>query len=290
MTINIIIVNWGSAKSLYNCLNCLIDSLDKNFRIIVVNNFSSKENLYELKSIYKTFKAKCEIYLVENESNLGYAGGNNKGYNFIRENNFFGDILVLNPDVLINRDTIGVIRSAISNKIGILSIRTLDENGRILYDGLKLKGFIQKSIVCKENTCLTDYSQGSFMLIKREIIEAIGFFDERYFLYWEDTDFSIRAKKWGFELFSITSSSIIRKKNNFSCQPNMFYYSVRNAFLIKNKFPSEFSNFQYVIYIFYIFSLNLKNVLRPSLFFSVLYSTIAGIKDSFNNNYNIRRN
>jgi GT2 family glycosyltransferase len=290
MILNIIIVNWGSGKVLSNCLSKLIDSEDVNFRIIVVNNFSTNENLYELRNIYKDFQSKCEIYLVENDKNRGYAGGNNEGYYFIKKNNFSGDILVLNPDVLINRDTLNTVCSAISNKIGILSIRTLDTNGKILYDALKLKGFIQKNIICDKSLCLTDYSQGSFMLIKREIIEAIGFFDERYFLYWEDTDFSIRAKKWGAELFSITTSSIIREKNIASREPNMFYYSLRNSRLIKSKFPSEFSNLQYLIYIFYIFTLNLKNILRPLLFISVFFSTIAGLKDSLNNKYNIRLN
>jgi len=285
MIVNILILNWDCADLTKKCINSVMNSDDKNFRVIIINNFSTNTDLIEIRNIYDSLKDIIEIYLVENNINMGYAGGNNIGFKFLETNNLSGNILILNPDILISKNTISEMKKALLDDIGIVTVRTLDPQGNIMFDAIKLNGFIQKHIIT-DNECInTDYSQGSCLFIKRDIINKIGFFDERFFLYWEEVDFSLRVKEYGKKLISITSTGILRKDNSDSRQPTMFYYSVRNARLIKTKHPDLFSNIAYILYLFKILFLTVKFIFKPKLFLLVLTNYFAGIHDSFLNIY-----
>lgn len=283
--INIFILNWNNAEATKGCLNSIISSSDNNFRVILINNFSSHSDLIEIENIYRDYKSKIEIYLIENETNLGYTGGNNEGFRFLKTNNLSGDILILNPDVLISENTISEMKKALTEKVGIVTVRTLNSHGKILFDAKKLKGFSQKDIITDKQSMPTDYSQGSCMLIKRGIADKTGLFDERFFLYWEEVDFSLRVKKQGEKLISITTTQIIKKNNSYARQSEVFYYSVRNARLIKEKHPDLFSNLSYVCYLLRIFLLSVKYLFKPRLLLSVLSNYFFALHDSYLKNY-----
>jgi GT2 family glycosyltransferase len=283
--INIFILNWRSVDKTKNCLKYILSSKDQNFRIVLINNFSEDSDIIELKNIYSYYKEQIEIYLVENTSNLGYAGGNNSGFRFIEEKNLSGDILILNPDILVSSDTIGEMRKALAYNVGIVTPRTLNTNGEILYDAIKLTGFLQRKIVSKNTIVCSDYSQGACMLISREVLRKVGLFDERFFLYWEEVDFSLRVREKGYKLVSVTSARVIREKNPSVRQPLSFYYSIRNARLIKTKHPKVFSNFKYVIYLGYMLLLIFKYSFRPTYFVELWYNYFSGLRDSFRNKY-----
>lgn len=285
MTINIFILNWNSSESTKNCLDSIVASDDKSFRIILINNFYSKVDLVDIRSTYKSFKSKIEIYLVENDTNLGYAGGNNKGLKFLEDNKLQGDILILNPDILVLKNTISEMRKALVNGVGIVTVRTLNSEGKILFDAINFNGFMQSNVISGNEVFSTNYSQGSCMLIKRSIIDQIGLFDERFFLYWEEIDFSIRVKNLGQKLISTTITQIIKKSNSESRQPISFYYSVRNAKLIKEKHGGEFSNLAYLKYLLKMLLLTFKFILKPKLFLKVILNYFSAIHDSFLNKF-----
>jgi len=285
MITNIFILNWDSADSTKKCLNSVLKSDDKNYRVILINNFSTNSDSVEIRNIYDSLKDKIEIYLIEDKANLGYAGGNNIGLKFLVTNQLSGNILILNPDILISENTISEMKKALIDDIGIVTVRTLDSHGNIMFDAIKLNGFLQKYIITDLESIYTDYSQGSCMLIRRDVINKIGLFDERFFLYWEEVDFSLRVKECGKKLISITSTCIIRKNNSDSRQPAMFYYSVRNARLIKMKHPNLFSNTAYINYLFKILIITAKFIFKPKLLLLVLSNYFAGIHDSYFNIY-----
>jgi GT2 family glycosyltransferase len=283
--INIFILNWNSVESVNNCLNSVLASDYKIYRVILINNFSTELDLFELSKVYDQYKEKIEIYLVENNLNLGYAGGNNSGLDFLLRNNFLGDILILNPDVIISENTISEMNKALIEGIGIVTVRTLDTKGKILFDAIKLKGFQQKNIITDKNKIYTDYSQGSCLMIKRDIINRIGLFDERFFLYWEEVDFSLRVIAQGEKLLSITTTHITKKDNSLTRQPIVFYYSVRNASLIKNNHPNSFSNVDYIYYLIKTFLLTLKYIFKPKFYKLILSNYLIALYDSFHKNY-----
>jgi GT2 family glycosyltransferase len=283
---NIFILNWNSAKSTCECINSIMNSDTLLFRIILINNFSTNSDLEGLRKIYHFFNDKIEIYLIENTTNLGYAGGNNEGLKFLMTNNLEGNILILNPDTRISNNTISEMEKAMIDKVGIVTVRTLDPQGKIIFDAIKLKGFFSNYVLTQEPIISTDYSQGSCLLINRDIIDTIGLFDERFFLYWEEVDFSLRVKYLGFKLISITSTQIIKNINEDIRHPAAIYYSVRNARLIKNKHKKIFSNLSYYYYLFKMFFITLKYIRKPGIFFLVISSYFSAIHDSFLNIYN----
>ncbi|GAG55887.1 unnamed protein product, partial [marine sediment metagenome] len=86
----------------------------------------------------------------------------------------------------------------------------------------------------------TDFATGCCMLVKREVFEKIGLFDKKYFLYWEDNDFSQRAKKAGFKVY-FAPEAVIWHKNAGSSKSGSFlhdYYLTRNRLLFAFKYAS----------------------------------------------------
>lgn len=287
--INILLLNWNSAELVSNSLNKFTKSSDPNFRVILINNFSSPNDLIRIREIHKQFNAYFEIFLVENESNIGYAGGNNSGLTFLEENNLSGDILILNPDILISENTILEMKKSLSEGIGIVTVRVVNTQNKVLFDAIKLNGFNQRYLVTPKAQIETDYSQGACLLIKRNVIDQIGLFDERFFLYWEEVDFSLRVKKLGMKLIAITTTDVIRLNNEIRRQPLAFYYSVRNAKLIRSKHPDQFTYIQYIVYVVYMLMLSLKFLPRITLFSLVLKNIIAALNDSKANKYNKKK-
>ena len=78
-------------------------------------------------------------------------------------------------------------------------------------------------------------ASGCCMLVKRPVFDKVGFFDENMFMYYEDSDFSWRARLMGFKI-GLVPNSIVYHKYTFSKNKNKFYYLERNRliFLFKN--------------------------------------------------------
>lgn len=285
MKINILIVNWCSAKTVRDCIQAILLSDEREFRIFIINNFSSIDDLKEIKSVYNYYSEFTDIELLENNANFGYAKGNNVGLRFIEDNQIEGDILILNPDVRITENTISELKRNLTKGIGIVTPRTRNANGVILYDAMKLYGFLQLIIITNNKFIDTQYSQGSCLLINRETMRQVGVFDERFFLYWEEVDFSLRVKNAGKRLVAVTTTHVLRNSNCLSRQPLSFYYSLRNAKLLRSKHGENFSFVAYWIYVFYIFVLLMKYVSTPKLFAECFLNCCYGLMDSWRGKY-----
>jgi GT2 family glycosyltransferase len=288
--VNILILNWNSSQSVKKCLTAIKNSTDQNLRVILIDNCSIRKDILNLYFIYKEYKSYFEIFFLKNKKNLGYAGGNNSGINYLNKLNLTGDVLILNPDVQISGNTIAEMKNFLQGNTGIITVRAINQKGKILFDAMKLRGFSVKEIITSRDKIPTDFSQGSCMLINRDLINKIGFFDERFFLYWEEVDFSIRARNHGFKLFSITTTHILKNDNNLSSFPNAYYYSIRNAKLIKDKYKNHFSNFSYIIYLIKMFLLIFKFSLKPKIFAAVMLNFFYAIHDSSLGLYYMRAN
>jgi GT2 family glycosyltransferase len=283
--INILLLNWNSAELVSNSLNKLTKSSDPNFRVILINNFSSPTDLYRVREICKYFSSYFDLFLVENETNIGYAGGNNKGLEYLDENKLSGDILILNPDILVSENTISEMRKGLREGIGIVTARVVNPKNKILFDAIKLLGFQQKYLITPYHEIETEYSQGACLLIKRDIIDKIGLFDERFFLYWEEVDFSLRVRKIGARLIATTSTQVVRLNNETTRQPQAFYYSVRNALLIKSKHPDFFNKLDYLIYLLYMLLLTIKFLPNFKIFALTIRNIFSAINDSHKSKY-----
>ena len=237
----IIILNWNGLKDTLECLKS-IDKLDyRPFEVIVVDN-GSIDNSSEI--IVKNFP---NVFLMKNSENLGYAKGNNLAMRYAMEHG--ADYLwLLNNDTVVEKDTLS---NLIDNAekfadIGMVSpvIHFYYEPKKVQFCGSYVDTRKMEIIYPKENhaSASEDFVKGKYiclwgtaLLAKREVIKKIGYLNEDYFAYWEDTDYSLRSIKSGFRNEVIKSARIFHKtllpKPGVKRRGNHFYY-----YMARNKY------------------------------------------------------
>lgn len=216
------LVDYNSEKNTLSCLDSLdqLEIKDFELQIVVVDNAS--KNNFKADKKYQNFKLK----IIRSEENLGFAGGQNMGIKYGLENGA-DYILVLNNDVILDKDLIVELLKAFQEKkdCGIVSPKIYfakghefhknryseSELGKVIwYAGGKMdwknvlashRGVDEVDKGQYEKLEQTDFASGCCMMIKKEVLEKVGLFDEKYFLYYEDNDLSQRAKKAGFKVF-----------------------------------------------------------------------------------------
>jgi hypothetical protein len=255
--IYIIILNFNGLTNTRECLSSFlkIQKVPESelFFVLVDNNSSEKFDLSE--QDFSTLKIK----IIKNRKNLGFSGGNNVGIRYALSNGA-DFVMVVNNDTVAGRNLLTrLLRAANeSENIGIVSPKIYfakgfefhkdryseEEKGRIIwYAGGRIdwRNVIGRHIGVdepdKEQYDLrqeTDFATGCCMLVKRRVFERIGLFDERYFLYFEDLDFSLRAKQAGFRLIYEPKAVLWHKNAESSGGSGSFlqdYYSTRNRLL-----------------------------------------------------------
>ncbi|HYM65395.1 MAG TPA: glycosyltransferase family 2 protein [Candidatus Sulfotelmatobacter sp.] len=246
--LNIIVLNWNGGNYILKCLKSLKNAKSNLVRIniIVVDNNSNDDSV---RRIAKEFP---KITILKNKKNLGYSGGNNIGIKYSLKNNA-DFIMLLNPDTTVNNNFIDpMIKLLASDKnVGIVGSKTYKGSfpSKIISNA---GNFFDKNFVGKDlgngkidkgqyNSVLkTDYVSGTGILIKDKVFKEVGYFDERFFLYYEDADFCFRARTNGF-ICCFAQSSIIYHKGSVSTvfgSPLHTYYNARNRLLFLEKYSS----------------------------------------------------
>ena len=243
----IIIVNYNETGTIFDCLKTLIDFnpgiRGYDLKILVVDNGSTDGSVENLKSQISNLKTKSqssklkELKVIRNKKNLGFAGGVNVGIREVLENGA-DYIFLLNPDGAVTEDTINkLIEIAHGDKrIGIVGPLILDQHKNVWSAG----GIIDKKRYTAGHTFKVngqkeaDFVSGCAMLIKGEVFQEIGLFDERFFLYFEDADFCLRAKKAGFKVIFTPEVVVYHHagKKNIRLKE---YYMARNHLLFLEK-------------------------------------------------------
>ncbi len=243
-TVTIILINYNGVDDTLDCLESLKEIDYPNFRIVVVDNNSSGDDVNIIKSKYADFISK----IICSEQNLGFSGGNNLGIKYALENNS-DYVLLLNNDTIVEQDFLSVMinKSNEYPEAGIITCRInyFDKKDVAWYSGgyiSKIKGSgFDLNLPQNSNDTFCSFASGCNLLIKKEVIEKVGLLDEKYFLYLEDTDYCARAIENRFKIFFTNETKIYHKVcsttgKEFKNLP--LYYSVRNRFyFIKKNYP-----------------------------------------------------
>ena len=184
-----IIVTFNSKKVIFNCLN----SLPKDFDKIIIENSSDEELKKELEQNY----VNTRVIL---SSNIGMGAGNNLG--IIKSKTQF--VYVLNPDVILREDTIFNINNTISELENFAILSPISDD--LSYPNYK----IFKKDDSDKNNSIRDVEEidGYSMIINKSFFSDNTFFDEKFFMYLENVDLCLRAKKKDGKLFIIKNSKI----------------------------------------------------------------------------------
>lgn len=233
----VVIVNLQGEEYLSKCLKSVLSSNYRPIRILVVDNGSTDRSVKIIKDCFP------EVILIKNNQNLGFAKGNNIGINFSLKKGA-DYIFVLNPDVKIERNTIKNLLLVMEKdkSIGIISPKIYTLEGKIwscggLIDKKRfsgsLKGFNEENNGQYYKESEIDYVPGAAMFIRSSVFKEIGLLPEEYFLYYEDVEFSLKAKKANFKT-CFTSKAIVYH-NWSSCigkySPMKDYYMARGHLL-----------------------------------------------------------
>lgn len=233
----VVILNYQVKDLTIACVQSVKKSTYKNIDVVVVNN-----------SIEEFSKEISDVIFIQNKENLGYTGGNNIG---IKKALSLGAdyIFILNPDTVIKIDTIEKLVLGLEKvEAGIVGSKIyFSDSRKIWYAGgvfNKLNvlgshiGVNEEDHNQYDQEIETDYVTGAAMLVKTEVFESIGLFDERYFLYYEDSDFCFRAKRAGFNVMYIPQAEVFHAnaKSTGLGSPLQDYFITRNRMIFAKKF------------------------------------------------------
>jgi hypothetical protein len=245
-SVAIILVNWNGFDFTEACLDSLRKVDFPDFKVILVDNGSQNQEGQRLK------KAFPEIELIENSENLGFAGGNNVGIRFAL-NQGFTHVMLLNNDTEVEPDFLGeMVRKIQQNpRLGVVQplILFLHDHKKIWSAGGKWIPALGRAITLGDRHPIFDYrfkkseldwATGCCMLISREAILKTGHLNEQYFAYFEDVEWSLRFRKAGFGIvlaekaviYHEAGASSKKKNSEGTLSPRVFYYHVRNQFLL----------------------------------------------------------
>lgn len=235
MKTSVIILTWNGLELTKRCLNSLLSKkLPKDVEIIVVDNGSTDGTIEYLKN-HKNIK------LIQNGENLGYGKAVNIGILASSKNS---DIILLNNDVeLIQKDWLSRLQSQAQahEKYGVIGVKILQENGLIQHCGAYLpvdtwwgQQVSSNEVDIGQYAGISECESVVFACayIKREVLEKIGFLDERFFAYFEDTDFCLRANQAGYKV-AIDGGIKVKHAENSSTKINNVSHS--NIFLESQK-------------------------------------------------------
>jgi hypothetical protein len=242
----ITVLNFNKCTDTIEC----IDSLEKidypNYEIVLVDN-ASNDNSVEL--FKERYSSNPKIQLVINSANLGYAGGNNLAIRKLINGdvNYF---FLLNNDTVVKPDFLTPLINAAEANDGIAivgpKIYKFGSNDTLFCAGTKtipsfgqpfLRGNGERDDGRYDKVEEVDYISGTALMIKKDVIERIGLLDERFFAYFEDWDWCIRARKAGYKCVYVPEA-IVWHKGSATIgykSPPYYYHMTKSRILFARK-------------------------------------------------------
>jgi GT2 family glycosyltransferase len=243
--VDVIVVNWNARQQLLSC----IESVQRNGdgwigQTVVWDNGSTDGSVGTIVGI-------PNVTIAGHGENLGFGKACNMGAKLTS----CKYLLFLNPDATIGKETLPIALAYMEHpdhhQVGICGAQLLDAAGSISRSCARFpsplsfaahslgidKFFKRTGHLMMEwdhtNTAKVDHVIGAFFLVRRAVFEALGGFDERFFLYFEDVDFSNRAHKFGWDCIFLADAQAFHAGGGTSNQIKSarLFYSLRSSLL-----------------------------------------------------------
>jgi GT2 family glycosyltransferase len=252
--LSIIIVNYNVKEFLSNLLDSIRKAVKKiPYEIIVVDNASDDGSVDLIKKKYSKVK------LIANKTNVGFGSANNQAMKIAKGKYF----LLINPDTIVREDTFSKMLEFFQNtsNAGIAGCKVLNADGSLqlacrrsfpgpwtsftkvmglskLFPNSKLFARYNLTYLNPNRTYEVDAVSGAFMMIRKEIYDKIGGFDENFFMYGEDLDLCYRAQKLGSAVYYVHNAEIIHYKGESTKRSNLdetkVFYNAMHLFVKKH--------------------------------------------------------
>ena len=223
--ISVVIVNYNVKAFLEQCLMAL-ERVKHNLKIetYVIDNASVDGSQAMVKKKFP------HVHLIENHKNLGFGRANNQALKLVKGKY----ILILNPDTLIQEDTLLVLKEFLdtNENAGAAGCRLINPDGSFqiasrrsfptpwvaftkivglskIFPKSKLFGQYNVTYFNPDTLNEVDVLSGSLMMVRKLVLDKIGYFDEDYFMYGEDIDLCYRIKQSGWKIFYVPKTKAI---------------------------------------------------------------------------------
>jgi GT2 family glycosyltransferase len=238
-----VVLSWNRKADTLECLRSLSRVPDAGFRVILVDNGSGDGTA---DAVRREFPG---VELIETGENLGYTGGNNAGIR--RALDLGADyVLILNNDTVVDpgflKELLAV--ASRSERIGFVSPKVyfMDPPDRVWFAGAryrtwcgygKMTGYRQKDHGRFDRVRETDRPCGCAMLVSRAVCLEAGLLDPALFLYVDEVEWALRARRHGFASYFAPASKVWHKVSSSlggEGHPDALYYGVRNTLYALN--------------------------------------------------------
>jgi GT2 family glycosyltransferase len=227
----IIILNFNSYKDTIECIKSLENISYSSYEIVIVDNKSRDNSVEEISKNCPNYK------LLLSKENFGYASGNNIGIKYALEQGA-EYVCILNNDVIVKQDFLESLIETFNtdNTIGMVGPCICEYNNKNivqamgayinLYRGLAMGQYEGKDYnKINKKFIQVDYLGGACFIVKAEVLKTIGLIPENYFLFYEETEFCLRARKSGYKLVCISDSKVYHKRSaTISKYSGLSYY------------------------------------------------------------------
>jgi GT2 family glycosyltransferase len=241
----VVVLTWNGRDDTLACLRSLARVEAPRLRIVVVDNGSSDGTVEAVRQEFP------EAEVIDNGENLGFAAGNNAGIGRALELGA-SHVLVLNNDVEVDPGFAAALldeagrrpdAASLGSKILFAEPRDLlwfagaSFDPRRGYNG-RQRGYRERDDGRYEAVVETDRACGAAILVPRQVLEEVGVFDPQLFLYFEDTDWSLRARAAGRRHYVVPASKVWHKVSVASggeSSPTALYYGTRNSIAVAER-------------------------------------------------------
>jgi GT2 family glycosyltransferase len=242
----VVVLSWNRGEDTLACLRSLAAVSEPTVTTILVDNASTDGTVEAVRGEFP------EVEVVVNGSNLGFAEGNNAGIRHALDGGAAW-VLILNNDVEVDPGFLQALLEEAARRpdVGALSPLILfgppsetiwfagaAYDPRKGYNG-RQRGYGAPAGAPFDEVWETDRICGAAMLVPRAVLEEVGDFDTELFAYYEDTDWSLRARAAGHRLYIVPAGRIWHKVSRSSggeSSPATLYYGTRNALAVSERY------------------------------------------------------
>jgi GT2 family glycosyltransferase len=249
-----VILNTNKRDDTLACLASLSCQTYDHLKIIVLDNASTDGSNEAIRAAYP------QAQILSLTKNLGYAGNNNVGIQAAMQQGAEW-IFVLNEDIVLAEDAVARLVEQVERdpKIGIAGpmvyhfdqAQVIQSAGGVM-DGwwrATHRGINQPEHGQYERPEPVDWISGCAILVRRAVVESLGMLDERFFYYFEETEWCLRTKTNGWKIWFVPQSKIWHKgvQVNYQPGPNVTYYATRNRLLLFAKHQAPLRAWVYAL-------------------------------------------
>lgn len=230
MDVSVVIVNFNTKDLIINCIKSVIDKTQNiNYEIIVADNNSSDSSAIEIQQKFPNVK------LIILKENIGFGRANNECIKLARGKYIF----CLNPDTLLINNSVKILFDFMENNIscGAAGGNLYDKDMKPSYSfgygddiiSLLFRKTILKWINRPVFRKIKDYEKnkdkskiqevnnitGADLMLRKSVLDEVGLYNEKFFMYFEETELETRIKRAGYKIFFVPESKIIHLEDKF---------------------------------------------------------------------------